>query len=753
MMQPTIDPKQDRVSDLFDSPKAQSSVRRAILCYVIAVVICIAALTAILQLWKADLDIPFSYYGAHDTYLNSMFIKMITQKGLTLHNPNIGAPTGTDLEDYPFYDMFHLFMFKFLSFFTNKFGRILNVYFLLTFPFTTISALFVFRKFEVSEAGAIFGSLIYTFLPYHFLHGENHIFLAAYYVVPLIVMMLIWLAKGETLFDAQRFITKSGYLSIAICVITGLLNAGLYYSFFTGYFLLVVALFIFFRIEKRKNLKPAIFLMAILAFTSAVNVLPSILYGMRHGVNRTSMGRDPLEAETFSLKITELMMPITDHRLPVLSNIKKRYFERQNRNEGDAVTLGIIGSCGFALLLFRFIFLRAKQNDRDRTFAVLELLNISALLLGTTAGFSSLFSFIISPMFRAYARIGIFIGFFCIFAAVLVLERIKLRFSRPIQILLLGLLLVIGLLDQTTTKLIPNYEKNKREFENDRDFVQKLEASVPAGSMIMQLPIATAFPNPGGTYYSMMDYDFFRGYLHSDDLRWTYGAMRGRDTDFWQKTLSDAEPERLAKTISYAGFSGIYLDRFGYPERSYEQKLSQLLQQQPLISRNQRFIFFSLLPYAAKLKSEIPSEEWNRRARNALVCEPIVLRWDGGFSTLERVGDLSWRWLQGNGSVELENRSPHTKRIGINMLIASVESASELWIQFNGYTQKLKLKKEPPLIHSIILTLPPGTSRIDFVSDSAELIASNPGRRVYRIFNFRLINVEHQDVPLQVANE
>ena len=43
---------------------------------------------------------------------------------------------------------------------------------------------------------AIFAALLYTFLPYHFVRGEHHLFLAAYFTVPLAVLMTLWVAAG-----------------------------------------------------------------------------------------------------------------------------------------------------------------------------------------------------------------------------------------------------------------------------------------------------------------------------------------------------------------------------------------------------------------------------------------------------------------------------------------------------------------------------------------------------------------------------
>src|SRR5204862_231532 len=113
-------------------------------------------------------------------------------------NPALGAPAGLDLRDVPLSDNnFHFLLLKLLGLFTSDYGLVINLFFLLTFPLVTLSALYVFRQFKISLAPALFASLLYTFLPFHFIRGQHHLFYAAYYLVPLMVMVTLWIASGS----------------------------------------------------------------------------------------------------------------------------------------------------------------------------------------------------------------------------------------------------------------------------------------------------------------------------------------------------------------------------------------------------------------------------------------------------------------------------------------------------------------------------------------------------------------------------
>jgi hypothetical protein len=61
-------------------------------------------------------------------------------------------------------------------------------------------------------------------------------------------------------------------------------------------------------------------------------------------------------------------------------------------------------------------------------------------------------------------------------------------------------------------------------------------------------------------------------------LRWTFGAMRGREEGNWQKIVALLEPDKLVAVLRASGFSGIVINRNGYTDQaaSIEQALSDL---------------------------------------------------------------------------------------------------------------------------------------------------------------------------------
>src|SRR5207237_2436727 len=125
-------------------------------------------------------------------------------------------PGSFQMFDYPMADHLHFAVMKLISFIVRDFAVVCNVYYLLTFPLITLSCLCVFRCFKLSYGPAIFGSLLYSFLPYHFQRGQPHLFLSGYYLIPPMVMVILWISRGQWF---KLDLWRSPFLvSLAICL-------------------------------------------------------------------------------------------------------------------------------------------------------------------------------------------------------------------------------------------------------------------------------------------------------------------------------------------------------------------------------------------------------------------------------------------------------------------------------------------------------------------------------------------------------
>jgi len=575
----------------------------AIAAYLGATALCVLILVWVLQLWDADMAVPFAW--GWDALFTGMMVKTLIDNPWYLHNSFVGMPTGLDMHDYPMADNLHFLVLKLISCFSDDYAIVLNTYFLLTFPLTTLSSLFVFRHFNIPLVPAVVGSLLFTFVPHHILRGEGHLFLAAYYLIPLIIMVMLWIfhnppplpylprSTGEA---RQSLFASRTIASIVICLLTA--SAGVYYAFFACYLLLVAGLSAAISRRRIHHFITATVLVAVISIGVIANLSPSLIYQYRHGKNPMRPIRDPGHAEIWGLRITALLLPLKNHRIPKLAKIRSKYDRSIPFNAGTTATLGIIGSVGFLILIGKLLIYRRTESDSE-ILSSLSILNIFAVLLGTIGGFGSIFAVRISPQIRGYDRVSIFIAFFSIFASILLLHKLssKINTARHYSLIYNStffLLLFMGILDQTTKDIVFPYSRLKSIYTNDSKMIQTIESVLPPRTMIYQLPYVPFPEHP--PVHNMQDYELFTGYLHSKSLRWSYGAIKGRETDSWQQELSTRPLPELIEAVKTAGFGGIYLDRNGFADRGgeLEANLTGLLGRKPLVSEDNRLVFFAL---------------------------------------------------------------------------------------------------------------------------------------------------------------
>jgi phosphoglycerol transferase len=537
-----------------------------------------------MQLWRADFKVPFTYFV--DSLFYSVAMKGTIEHGWWVHNESLGAPERLHFEAYPAMENTHFALIKLLSLFTSDHARLLNLFYLLTFPLTAIASFYVLRSFKFSFGPALVVSLLYAFLPYHFFQSY-HLTMAAYYLVPLMVLVLVWICLEE------RLKGRKAIASIVICIIAG--SGGVYYPYFFCFLLLVAGAFSWWN---RRNVAPlvaALVLSGVVAGTIVVNHLPTIIYQRTHG--SSSMGnRSVGDAETMGLKLTQLLLPIGGHRNENFAALKYRYNLGPLINENDTSSLGVVGSIGF-LVLIGALF---SKRQLPELIEALSRLNMAAFLLGTIGGVGVLFALLVSPQIRAYTRISVFIAFFSLIVIAWLLDSLFKRLpSPPLRIVYyvgLAVVLTLGVLDQTGTSFffIPEYEKTKREYESDADFVSRVEASLPPHAMVFQLPYMPFPESP--PLYQMRPYEHYKAYLHSKTLRWSYGAPLGDKEDRWQQAVGAQPAPELVNSVRAAGFSGIYLNLDGYEDRGAKLKseLTAALGVQPIVNREGNLVFFKL---------------------------------------------------------------------------------------------------------------------------------------------------------------
>jgi phosphoglycerol transferase len=714
------------------------------------------------RLWRADLTVPFSYDG--DAVSLGAGLKGLAESPwYVFHpalavNPALGAPYGQAVQDYPVPDILHLLAIKLLTFFAPNYAFTLNLYFCISFPLTALVALAVLRRYQVSFFVSLVFSLLFAFLPYHMYRGVDHELLACYYTVPLIFVIALEVMAGNSLLLRQHRATARSnglrlWQTVVITIVTG--TAGLYYAFFGAICIFVAGLR---GAATRRSWRPfaeatlvCVALLAILVCACA----PTLVYTVRHGSNPAVAQRIPAEAETFGLRITQLILPIADHYVPFLKSIRAKFDAQAISTpptESRVSSLGFIGTVGFMILLGCLLIEPAGCLVLER-LRCLSALNITAVLLATIGGFGSLFAFTITPGIRAYNRISIFVGFMSLFALALLIDALVCRYKHKALVYpVLGCLLLVGIFDQRPFPLLPPYAAMKARFLKDQAFIRRIEASLPAGSMILQLPYLR-WPEHGPLHL-MPDYEPFRGYIHSKTLRWSYGAMVGRYPAVWIQNVSEQPvPEQLA-TLAFAGFSGIYIDTRGYPDKATNliSTLSAVLRETP-ISNGANIVFFDIRAFARQLRSQYSAADWE--AARWEILNPLAVSGGGSCSALEGGPEVTrWRWCDSSkGELIIENRSARTRPLVITMNVnAATPGNSILDISGGGSNQRIELASGVSDLVRAPISAMPGRNVIRLASNAIPIHPiGDPRSLAFRITNLRISDPDEEPEPVSTA--
>jgi hypothetical protein len=584
---------------------------RELVAYLVVAVLALGIGAFGLQVWKADLHVPFTYQA--DAMLNGMLVKTSVEHGWIQSNPTIGLPGQMDLADFPFGETLDFAVIKVISLFARDWALSMNLFFLLTFPLTAVLAMWPLRRLGIGVWPAGVTALIYSILPYHLTRGESHLGLAAYFLVPPMVLVCLWCMRDEPLLftghGAKKWQLKlrdpEAIIAIVICALTAF--GGIYYAFFACFFLFVAGAIAALRRGNWQLLVSAVVLIAVIVGFGVINLSPSLIYHRLHGDNPAASVRNPGQAEIYALKIDQLFLPVDGHRIPKFAAIKALYHQgvaQINRYlDNEAVVtnpLGIVGVLAFLLVVFMpFVgepvrrWFGAKRFEMAQQLGQLQLLG---LLLGTVGGFGAMVAFVL-PQIRSYNRIVVFLAFFgavvLAFALDRMMARAKSAAGRAAWMIALVLLLAFAVFDQTSPALVPPYADNNAAYASDATYVASLEHTLPSNAAVFQLPYMP-FPEPGGPLVNMPDYEPLRGYLHSTTLRWSYGAQKGRAADAWQRQVASAPVAQMVAELKSAGFSAVWVDRNGYEDggEAVEAQLASVTSSTPIVSPDKTFATF-----------------------------------------------------------------------------------------------------------------------------------------------------------------
>jgi phosphoglycerol transferase len=642
----------------------------------------VAALTALvaalidLRVWDIHPRVPLGYNG--DGVLFQSVVQGVVEHGWYQHNDLLGAPFGQDMHDLAAFsgDHLHLLAIRVLAFGFGDAAIAYNAFVLGGFALVAATAFLVLRALGVTRLPALGAAVLYSLLPYHLGRFAAHPFLADYAAVPVALWLALRAFAGAPLFapgirGPGRRRRPSGRTAATVAVAVALGGLGIYYAVFAVLVLLVAAARWLVVGEARKRAVPPLAVALVVVGSLGLNALPNAVYRADHGANPVVGKRYPFESESYGLKFADLVLPRLDHRVPALARLRDRYDAQTTPAAGEDIlsALGVVGTAGLAVLLLTAIAAAGGGlGGGPRRALALRAAVLAGCVFGfaTVGGGSAVFAEVVSPQLRAWGRGSVFIAFLALLALALAadgaLERLQGRGRlRVAGIAGLVAVVLLGVLDQTSPRDARDYEAVATVWRSDRALVRDIEATLPGRAMVFQLPYV-GFPEVPPVN-GVAAYDEERLWLHSERIRWSAGAMRGRPED-WSAALQTVPPQTAVIAAATAGFGGVVVDQAGYPGKDVVSGVSQVAGLPARASLDGRLAFVDLRSLAARLRTRLGPSRF-AQAREAVLHPP---RADPvGDHPLSQALAPDSRWVGPHVRIPLINPLQRSRRVHLTL--------------------------------------------------------------------------------------
>ena len=689
------------------------------------VVVSVAAML-LFRLWRLHPRVPLAYRG--DAVLTLGTIKNLSLTGWYSATDLLGVPYGQNLLDFPAVgDLLHLVVLWFL---TDEPGLVLNAFYLASFGTTFIGAYIGSRMLRITPIAAVAVAVLYAFLPFHTLHGPSHLFLSSYGVVPLWSALAVRQMGDDPLIErgfrsaggAGAWFRSGRHLGVVAIVVLGA-TTGLYYAVFMVVTVAVAAIIGSLVYRSFRRLVIGIAVVGLAMFILAVQFIPTWLYQRSAGSNAAIVERGLHNIEYYSLKLTDLFLPVPGHRVGWMAELRTESQALLLRGE-QAESLGVIGVVGLAVLfaVAATWLLRGAPGGRHGGLAVVCA---TAVVVASVGGLATLLGVFGFTYLRAWGRISVLVAFCGLAVVGLAVDRLVGKVGLLRSVVVAGCLVLVGVLDTNPGAPFGDFDATAASWAADRAHVAQIEAMLGEGASVFQLPVVPFPEHP--PVHAMVDYDHLRPYLHSDALGWSYGGVKGRAGD-WQIRLLDRPVDEVADMVALAGFDGLWVDGWGYVDGLTQ--FEALLGQPDLWSPDLRQGFYDLRGRRAELESLLGDESVRRTVAELL--EPVTASLSG-FHGTEYLNGRRFNWAPRGATVHLTNPTGETRLVSVDFEVASaVEGDWNMLVEGGGGSTEVELTTRGSRVE-LAVEVPSGGADLALVTDAPRLETTDPRDIRFRV--------------------
>lgn len=476
---------------------------------------------------------------------------------------DLGAPYEANWNDWPLVEELQIVFFSLLAKVFGLFAG-LNLATVLGNLLAAITFYGVARFSDCSTVWAFVAALAFGLAPFIFAQSPFHLTTEYIWHIPLFLPLWRWASSEPgTTPQSPRF-----WFAVGVGFLTGLQSP--YYTNILCQLTLLGAIILFCHNRSWPAFKSSLAVIGAAACAFALMNFDTWTYRAVHGPNTGALVREYKWLEIYGLKIVDMVIPPITHHSHMLADFAAAHRAAAPlQDEGSY--LGFVGLAALALLVGTAITDVVRRQADSIPMEAWQVLWI--VLFFSTGGFNAILGSLGFTLFRTGCRYSVVILAIALMYAAQRLTALQRETAshKPSGSLPLaayaaaGALCCVILWDQvpraptaTATAAIA------RQVEADREFVAAMEAALPDRAMVFQLPIMEfpESPVPG-----VPPYDHFRPYLYSKNLRYSFGSMKGRPREDWQKELGKMAFKDAVAEMKNKGFAAIYINRNGFPDR------------------------------------------------------------------------------------------------------------------------------------------------------------------------------------------
>lgn len=335
-------------------------------------------------------------------------------------------------------------------------------------------------------------------------------------------------------------------------------------------------------------------------------------------------GRGLVDVQLGSLKAGAMVLPAVNSVFGLGRPLLGAITDIDNMQASDIAEIGVLAGIGFVYSIIKIFQYEAKE-EKDELLKICGLLNGFIVVVAAKGGLSLLIGAFITSGIRGYSRMCVYIAAlglisFGILADKIIygIKNVSSAAVRNSLYVIAAAALITGVAMSVPTDFIykdmfgfSGYEQRKSEYDEWHRYIGTVEAQLPEGSTVLELPLRVEDVHKGNLMTVGRAYELSIPAVISKTSYWD--SLGGGKTGKTLRKILDngGSMDDFLILVCASGYQGIYIDTMMYPDKSYVQMTGELTKRlgEPVICNDNRRYFYSLEDYGSRLNEQYTDEE------------------------------------------------------------------------------------------------------------------------------------------------